>query len=353
MAKQRRKPTYGAATRLARLLVLLYANPLGLSFEQIERDLGVSHRTVLRYLAAARSGLVDWKRQPLLEIVSHDVRRIVRLSSHAGTPDSSAYEAAALFFALTLLRFLEGTVLKENVSRLWENVRRSLRPHQTARLQELERKFYSVDYAPKDYRKYADHLDVILRALMDQNRLVIRYAALGAEPRQHTFEPYTLLAYRGGLYLLGRSDLAKSLMYLAVERIQGVEFANGVARRKAEFAYPRDYDPAKYTEGVFGIVEGEKTRVELAILNEETERLLRSRTIHPTQQFRRGRKGRTTLSMTVRGTTELRNWILSFGPWLKVLKPAKLREEVSELVTEAASLYRSRSARQRSSRRLE
>jgi hypothetical protein len=39
----------------------------------------------------------------------------------------------------------------------------------------------------------------------------------------------------------------------------------------------------------------------------------KSRELHPTQKFRRRRDGKTILSMTVRGTTELRNWILSLG----------------------------------------
>ncbi len=43
------------------------------------------------------------------------------------------------------------------------------------------------------------------------------------------------------------------------------------------------------------------------------------------QKFIERRDGKTVLTMIVRGTTELRNWILGFGPWLEVLKPAALR----------------------------
>jgi hypothetical protein len=44
--------------------------------------------------------------------------------------------------------------------------------------------------------------------------------------------------------------------------------------------------------------------------------------------------------MTVCGTEELRNWILGFGPWMKVLKPKELGEEVAHLHAEALALYR-------------
>ena len=45
------------------------------------------------------------------------------------------------------------------------------------------------------------------------------------------------------------------------------------------------------------------------------------------------------LSMTVRGTEELCNCLLGFGPWIRVLKPKSLRDEVAQLHREAARLY--------------
>jgi predicted DNA-binding transcriptional regulator YafY len=49
--------------------------------------------------------------------------------------------------------------------------------------------------------------------------------------------------------------------------------------------------------------------------------------------------GKTVLSLTVRGTDELRNWIMSFGPHIKVLKPETLQGELRELHLSAARLY--------------
>jgi predicted DNA-binding transcriptional regulator YafY len=42
---------------------------------------------------------------------------------------------------------------------------------------------------------------------------------------------------------------------------------------------------------------------------------------------------------SVRGTRELVNWILSFGPYVDVLGPESLRREVAETVRETAGLY--------------
>jgi len=43
--------------------------------------------------------------------------------------------------------------------------------------------------------------------------------------------------------------------------------------------------------------------------------------------------------MTVRGTRELVNWILSLGPYVEVLEPEGLRREVADKARETAGLY--------------
>ena len=54
----RRRPTYGAATRLARLLFELLSRPYGWSFEAIQDQLGISERTLECYLSACRDELI-------------------------------------------------------------------------------------------------------------------------------------------------------------------------------------------------------------------------------------------------------------------------------------------------------
>jgi hypothetical protein len=48
------------------------------------------------------------------------------------------------------------------------------------------------------------------------------------------------------------------------------------------------------------------------------------------------------MTMTVRGTVELANWIMSMGPWIEVLKPASLRKDIAQRHAMAARLYRAR-----------
>jgi predicted DNA-binding transcriptional regulator YafY len=352
MKKDRRKPTYGAAIRLARITAELFAQPYGWSFKAIQRELGISERTLSRYVAVLRAGMLDGRGFPRVEVVGEGGARKLRLASSVKSAEPSAYQVALLYFSLTVLKFLEGTVLEEGVEGLWKKIFKELTITQQTRLADLERKFYAVLYAPKDYAPFSDQLDVILRALLDQSRLRIEYSGLSGDAKVHEFEPYSLISYRGGLYLLGRSDRAENLIYLAVERIHAIDFIRDSDGTVKRFPYPRSFDPAAHIEGTFGIVEGPETRVELLIHSAQTEAYIRSRTIHRSQKFARRRDGRTLMTMTVRGTTELANWIMTMSPWVEVVKPAALREEIARRHAEASRIYGGKGGSRRRSKTL-
>jgi predicted DNA-binding transcriptional regulator YafY len=340
MKKIRRKPTYGAAIRLARIAAGLFSRPYGWSLSSIAERLEISERTLARYVAVLRGELTDEHGTAIVEVSGTGDARKLRLAGSMKAAEASSYQVALLYFSLTVLKFLEGTVLKEGVEGLWEKIFQNLSFVQRTRLAGLERKFYAVPYAPKDYAEFSEQLDVILRALLDLTRLKVDYAGLTGEGREHEFDPFSLLSYRGGLYLLGRSNLRSGLTYLAVERIRAVEFIREADGSMARFAYPRGFDPAAHTEGTFGIVDGPETKVELKIHSAQTAAYVKSRTIHRSQRFTRRRDGTTMMTMTVRGTTELANWIMSMGPWIEVIKPLALRKEIAQRHAEASRRYR-------------
>lgn len=329
-----RPATYGTATRLARILYGLFSRPHGWSFAAVQDELSISERTLLRYLAACRRELVDADGRPLVEVVRRGDRRVLRLAEAVRAPESTSYQALSFYFALTVFKFLEGTVLKDGVDDLWRQFARALPPGQQARVAGFARKFYTVPWAMKDYAGHDDALDVILRCLIDQHTMRIDYGGLWLEGHTHEFDPYTLAMYRGGLYLIGRSHHYKKIVWLAVERIRKAE------KLPKRFDYPPRYSPEKHTEGTFGIVDGEETRVAIRLHTPEAVELLSSRRLHPTQRFEKRRDGTAILRMTVRGTKELTNWVLGLGPFAEVLEPADLRAQVAGMLDEASRRYR-------------
>ena len=236
----------------------LFGRPFGWSFESILTDLNINERTLQRYLNKFKRSFVDSAGKPLVEVFMRGDRRVLRLAQHPQSPNSNAYKAASLFFTLTVLHFLDGTILKEGVDDLWDRLREQLPQAQGELLSDVERKFFAVPSAPKNYKDFDEQLDFILRALLHGWRLEIEYRAL-AEPRTHQFDPYTLIAYKGGLYLAGRSNLSDQVLYLAVERMRHVGFIERDARNE-RFSMPASWRPERHTEGAFGIVDGSRNR---------------------------------------------------------------------------------------------
>ena len=207
-------------------------------------------------------------------------------------------------------------------------------------LSHLDRKFYAISFVPKDYAQHSETIDEVVQALVREYRLTVDYAGVLGEGKEHDLEPYTLLSYRGGLYLVGRSHTYDKVIWLAVERIRSVKPTPGDGPRgRARFTYPQGFHPDRYTDGMFGVVDGPEAEVELAIANAQTESYLRSRTVHPSQRFVPGSDGRVRLLMTVRGTVELANWIMSLTPWVEVIRPAELRTEVARRLDDASTRY--------------
>lgn len=239
--KQHRLPTYGAATRLARIIHELPSRPRGWSFEAIQEEIGISERTLLRYLAVFRREFTAADGKPIVGVVRRGNRRFLHLVQPASEHDATAYELAFLYFALTVFQFLDGTVVKDGVQGLWERLSRALPEAQRVRLAEFPQKFYAIPYAVKDYREFDDTLDRIVQCLVYQPRMRIDYAGLLGSGKVHEFDPYTLAMYRGGLYLIGYTHRVGTISTLAVERIRGAE------KLPERFSYPARYSPAKYT----------------------------------------------------------------------------------------------------------
>lgn len=334
MAKTRsRLPTYGAAGRLARIVLGLMSRPHGWPLAAITDELGISERTLLRYLVVCRNELVDANGRPMIEVVGQGNERSLKLVEHGPAPDAGVFEAVFFYFTQTVLTFLEGTVLKDGVAGLWERLHRGLPASQRTRLVNLGKKFYAVPFAAKDYRGHDEQLDLVVRCLIDQHRMRVDYGGVVGEGKVHDFDPYTLVHYRGGLYLIGYSHRYRKNIWLAIERIRTV------TKLPYRFDYPAGYSPEKYTEGMFGIIEGPETAVELVLRGKETAAFMMSRRLHPTQKFTPRPDGTTLLTMKVRGTTELSSWILSQAPWVEVLRPAALRDEVAQRLRDGAKMY--------------
>ena len=303
----------------------------------------VSDRTVERYLGTLGKVFDGNDHYPKLEIEKHEEGRktliLTESPSSAGTKDVDQLRMA---IASEMLNAVKGTDLERHVKEILKRFSRAVSPSLAPKLETRPRKFFTVNYyGVKEYEGASrEWLNVIIRCLVEQQRVRVAYRSQAGERELHEYEfdPYTLLNYKGGLYVIGYSFKREQVIYLALERIEKVTpvVENG---KPYIFGYPDEYSPEKFTEGVFGIFTGEKTEVELLIHNEQTLTYLKPRRVHPTQRLEERADGTAILRMTVRGTEELASWVMSMAPWVEVLKPESLRGRVREMLRAGLELY--------------
>jgi predicted DNA-binding transcriptional regulator YafY len=309
---------YAPSSRLHELRTLLDGHE-GLSIYDVAERFAVSVRTALRYIQALqRAG------EPLYEELSGK-RKVWRLMPTARRQSITLTTAqmVALFLSRHVFDFLSGTGFKEDLDDVFAKLEATLRRKDFAAVRNLDRKVFDVNEARHLYEGRLEDVNDIMTALLREERLRVTHESVSGARKTFVMEPYTLLVYKKGLYLAGKSlGHGGELRTFALDGFREVEWLRG-----DRFEYPAAFKPEQLTEGAFGLIRGkEVTRVRLRF-DDKVARYVQRRMWHPTQKFRRV-EGGVEMTMDVRGTTEVVSWVLGFGRTAEVLEPTGLRDQI-------------------------
>jgi predicted DNA-binding transcriptional regulator YafY len=319
---------YAPAARLHELRTLLDGAE-GVSIYDLAERFEVNPRTALRYIQALlRAG------EPLYEEMSGK-RKVWRLMPTARRQSISLTTAqmVALFLSRRVFDFLAGTGFKEDLDDVFQKLEATLRRKDFAAVKNLDRKVFDVNEARHLYEGRIEDVNDIMTALLREERLRVTHEGVSGGRKTFVMEPYTLLVYKKGLYLVGRSHQHGEIRTFALDAFREVEWLRG-----EKFEYPANYRPEQVTEGAFGLIRGaEVTRVRI-LFDTKVARYVERIMWHPTQKFRRTTAG-LEMTMEVRGTVEVMNWVLGFGDKARVLEPKALRVGVAQELKRAADIY--------------
>jgi proteasome accessory factor B len=319
---------YAPARRLHQLKALL--NPSGgvTVYEIAERlrcSLSTAHR-LLRALEAADEPLYE-------ETVER--RKVWRLKASARheTITLTTSQMTSLFLSRRVFDFLAGTGFKEDLDDVFERLEALLKRKDFVATRNLDRKIYDVNEAPHIYEGRLDHVNDITTALIREEHLRVQHDSVSSGRRSFVVEPYTLLIYKMGLYLVAKSHHHNAVRTFALDGFHMITWLKG-----ERFEYPSDYRPADRAQGAFGLFSGPPEQVRV-FFDEKVARFVRRRKWHPTQKIKRVAGG-IELTMLVAGTVDVASWVLSFGDKALVLEPAGLRDQIAGELERAAGAYR-------------
>lgn len=325
-------PDHPISINLAWIVNRLLTNHRGWSVEDIKQELGIADRTYRKYrriLQTEFRPLIRSNGTPMVQEVDDGQTRylrIVELESEEGPRDPKAFTArvAALHFSKMLLGFLGQTDVSQAVEDILTDFEYSLndRPFVLGHiLRNVDRIFFQLPDAPKDYSGKNGVITSLLHALVYTRRVSVDYSSASFDDLKLDLEPLTLAVYRSGLYLIARGVGYEDIRIYAVDRIHEAR----LLREKFDYPKHHEYTPEEYTEGSFGIYRSNsntRTNFELIFDDEKWLKLyITERQWHPSQSFETLDDGRLKMSFAVTTDVEVWPWIRRFGSQVEVIEP--------------------------------
>lgn len=239
-----------------------------------------------------------------------------------------------------LLGFLNGTELRVEMEGLYQQLLTNTRANER-QLRDLNRKFWFMADAPRNYAGVDDQLNQLITCILDQRVVQLVYRSREQVARELELHPYTLIVRRECLYVLGVEAGADGKV-LSTPRLFDVTRVEHCRRLKRTFELPEDWEPSKCFKSSFGVFiprEGEEPPQKVSIrFRPSVARAIRARRWHESERWREDRLG-PILEMDVRLCPELIHWLISFGPTAEVLEPPALRSALIRELRATLDVY--------------
>lgn len=194
-----------------------------------------------------------------------------------------------------------------------------------------------MSFDANQYLKGIEWLGPLHNAILYRRALSITYKDFKA-PESYDLEihPYYLKQYNNRWFLFGyHPGHERPIWNLALDRIVNVKDC------KSKYKPNKDIDWEDYFEDILGVTKpenGKAEKIELLFAPQSAKYVL-TKPIHGSQKIIRENENGLLISLEVMVNTELLGVILSFGERVKVVKPASLRNKITQSLSEALQQY--------------
>jgi predicted DNA-binding transcriptional regulator YafY len=316
----------------------------GVTIDELAGQCAVTTRTIRRDLQALEEAGF-----PIYDDRSRDdgrTRWIINGQAFKGLAAGlTLSELCALYFSRSLVESLSGTPFRDDVDRAFEKLTAALTPHMQRFLDQLPR-VLSAKTQPHTAAGSSKQSQIEARALeatLHQRQANITYFSKSSDrTKSYVVHPYRLAYAQGALYMLAYVPEYLEVRTFAVDRISELSLLE-------ETFTPIEELPDEAFPHSLGVHSGPPERVALEFQPAAAE-YVRARTWHPSQHLRETDSGGVAMTLDVCLDRALESWILSFGPFARVISPERLVRTIAAQFEEARAQYRGENSKVESSK---
>jgi predicted DNA-binding transcriptional regulator YafY len=268
----------------------------------LKQDLGVSERTIYRYLNTLQVGGF-----PI--VFNEDQGGYGFMEGYSlKKPNLSTEETLALNISKKMIKGM-GSGWEDSMNRIEEKL--------SIKKADLPRHIIlSGKGLPPEITNY---IGLIHQAIMDYQRIKIIYSPLYSDDiTKRKVDPYYLFFEEDFWYLRGYCHLREEPRTFALDRINSLKVIN-------EHFIPQNITPEEELSAGFGtVIDGEPTEVVLKF-DKEIRPYIQRKKWHQSQKERELKDGRLELRFRVNGLEGINYWIYRWLPYVEVVSPKELR----------------------------
>ena len=177
------------------------------------------------------------------------------------------------------------------------------------------------------------YLDIIIRAIRTDRRLLIGYKKFQAEGYEKVVCPYALKLFRQRWYLLALNDEDQMRIY-ALDRVTMLE------QTDEPFEMPEDFSPGAYFSEYFGVLTNDTPMAHVIIrAHKWMPNYLRTLPLHHSQCELASTPDYTDFSLDIRPTSDFLGELLRHSEGIEVLEPLDLRDRMRQMIVETLKRY--------------
>ncbi len=314
-----------------KVLHALESSRHGAGIDALADDLGVTTRTIRRDLAALQEAGF-----PLFDERDDEGRVRWRIDGQILKGVETGFtlaELCALYLSRNILEAVTGTPFQRDLTNAFARLEKMLSP----RMRQFLDRLPSVLVAKAGPRasgaaSQPETVARLLEATLHYRAVTMRYHSVSSgRVKDYIVHPYRLAFAQGGLYLLAYVPEYNDVRTFAMDRVRSVSL-------EKETFTPQQAMAEDVFANSLGVNTGPAAHVELEF-EARVAPYVRARVWHPSQHLREEPDGRLVVTMDVCHDWALRSWILSWGPFARVVSPISLAKEIRSDLQSAGGRY--------------